>query len=49
MHSNDHERIWLGSSAFDELNRLLGEDDYSRIIFLVDENTHTHCLPLLPA
>jgi 3-dehydroquinate synthase len=47
LHYPDPEHIWPGSEAFLRLNHLLAEQRYSKVIFLTDENTHQHCLPLL--
>ena len=47
LHYPDPEHIWPGSEAFLRLNRLLAEQQFSKVIFLADENTHQHCLPLL--
>lgn len=47
LHYPDPEHIWPGSEAFLRFNRLLAEKRYSNVIFLTDENTHQHCLPLL--
>lgn len=47
LHYPDPEHIWPGAEAFLRLNRLLAEKAYSKVVFLVDENTHHHCLPLL--
>jgi 3-dehydroquinate synthase len=47
LHNPAPEHIWSGSEALPRLNRLLAEQQYSKVIFLTDENTHQHCLPLL--
>ena len=47
LHYPDPEHIWPGSEALLRLNRLIAEQQYSKIVFLVDENTHRYCLPLL--
>ncbi len=47
LHYPDPEHIWPGSEAFLRLNRLLAEGAYTKVVFLTDENTHHHCLPLL--
>ena len=47
LHNPAPEHIWSGSEALLRLNRLLAEQQYSKVIFLTDENTHQHCLPLL--
>lgn len=49
QHYPDPEHIWHGSEAFLRLNRLLAERSFSKVIFLTDENTHLHCLPILIA
>lgn len=49
LHYPDPEHIWPGSEAFLRLNRLLAEQRYSKVVFLVDENTHQQCLPLMLA
>lgn len=47
LHYPDPEHIWPSEEAFLRLNRLLAERSYSKVVFLTDENTHQHCLPLL--
>ena len=49
FHHPDPEHIWSGSDAIFRLNRLLAEQSFTKVIFMVDENTHQHCLPrILP-
>lgn len=41
-------QIYAETRAFTQLEKLLVENDFSRVFFLCDENTHKHCLvPLL--
>ncbi|MBU3025752.1 3-dehydroquinate synthase [Zobellia galactanivorans] len=37
--------VHFNQRAYDALNTHLSEKTYSKIFILVDENTHTHCLP----
>jgi 3-dehydroquinate synthase len=37
---------WVGLGAIQRMNELLAEHD-GKVFFLVDENTHEHCLPLV--
>ncbi len=40
-------KIHLGDRSFSELKMLLAERKYSAVFILVDENTFSHCYPLL--
>lgn len=42
----DSYAIYFNTQAYTELNSVLKEKNYSKIIILVDENTHRDCLPL---
>lgn len=39
--------LWFGDEAFPQVQQLLEQKKYSRVFFLVDENTHEKCLPYL--
>lgn len=39
--------VWYGDEAFEKLGSLLSNHHFSRVFFLVDENTHDQCLPYL--
>lgn len=39
--------VWYGDEAFEKLGNLLNTKRFSRVFFLVDENTHDQCLPYL--
>jgi len=38
--------IHFNSEGYEHLNALLAKTNYSKIVAIVDENTHEHCLPL---
>lgn len=40
-------RIFIGSSALNNLNKFLSKNKYQSYFILCDENTFKHCLPLL--
>ena len=44
--STNNCMIHFNSSCYTALNEHLKENNFSKIFILVDENTHTHCLPL---
>lgn len=37
--------VQFGLQAYDDLNTLIGQDQFSKIFILVDSNTHESCLP----
>lgn len=39
--------IYTGENSFSLLQQYIEDGHFSRLIFLVDENTHEHCLPIL--
>lgn len=39
--------IYFNLEGYDHLNDLISKSNYSKIVALVDENTHDHCLPAL--
>ncbi|MBT8266605.1 MAG: 3-dehydroquinate synthase [Bacteroidia bacterium] len=39
-------KIHFKVKAYDALNKLIKAENYSKIVVLVDENTHVHCLPV---
>lgn len=39
--------IWFGEDSFNQLQNLIEKGKYSKLLFLVDENTHDKCLPYL--
>lgn len=40
-------QVHFNEKSYDELNKHLNNQGYSKIFILVDENTHTNCLPVL--
>ncbi|NNJ88668.1 MAG: 3-dehydroquinate synthase, partial [Eudoraea sp.] len=42
----DSYSIYFNFQAYEALNKILKEKNYSKIFILVDENTHRDCLPL---
>ena len=46
IKANRYE-IFLGNDTFHQIGKLLARKNYSKLFILVDENTKTHCLPLL--
>lgn len=39
--------VWFGSQALEQLQALISREKPSKLFFLVDSNTHQHCLPQL--
>ncbi|HET8855471.1 MAG TPA: 3-dehydroquinate synthase, partial [Salinimicrobium sp.] len=37
--------VQFGLQAYEDLNTLIGQDQFSKIFILVDSNTHESCLP----
>ena len=42
-----HSPVIIGNHALDKLSAFLQEKQYSQILVIVDENTHSHCYPHL--
>ncbi len=45
MLTEKHPTIYFADKAFEALQNLLETNHYSKLVFLVDENTHEYCLP----
>lgn len=41
------ENIHIGPEVYQDLNQFLKNRAFDKVVVLVDENTHTHCYPLL--